>query len=698
MEKDFKQLPTSIIKIAMYGPESTGKTTLSKQLAAHYNDEWIPEFARDFLQEKWDKNKEICTEEDLIPIAIGQVKLENEAVLKAKKFLFCDTNLLVTKVFSDIYYNRCDANLEQAAREHEYDLIFLTNIDVPWEADDLRDSPDDREITFETFKKAIIANGNPYIKLKGDVTSRYEKAVKIIDELVLAKQLGFTSSDYVAMYKKKISVTSIQKQLQFFKDGISKVNLVRSAVKNDGISVYNEQEIKSYIQFFDENKQNLDIQKFVPASGAASRMFKFLSEFINEFDVENDTINSYINHKKCTELSVFLVGLKSFPFYPELKQKTIEVYPNYFEKEREVRNYLLIKTLLSKEHFDFANKPKGILPFHQKEDKIVSPIEEHIKESIFYEVPNKKSKIHFTVSTEHQSSFEKITKQHENVAITFSFQQETTDTLAVNNDNTPFRNDRGELVFRPGGHGALIENLNQLASDIIFIKNIDNVSQNHMVDIVKYKKLLGGILFKLQQQIFSFLQELESESVSIEKVSEIKLFAQKQLHIIFPNNFEMYKKSFQIQYLFNELNRPIRVCGMVKNEGEPGGGPFWIKEENGKISLQIIETSQIDLTNEKQVQIVNEATHFNPVDLVCGVKNYKGEKFDLTQFVDENTGFIVSKNKNGKPYKAYELPGLWNGAMANWLTLFVEVPLVTFNPVKTVNDLLKPAHQPENNG
>ena len=230
----------------MYGPESTGKTTLSKQLAAHYNDEWIPEFARDFLQEKWDKNKEICTEEDLIPIAIGQVKLENEAVLKAKKFLFCDTNLLVTKVFSDIYYNRCDANLEQAAREHEYDLIFLTNIDVPWEADDLRDSPDDREITFGTFKKAIIANGNPYIKLKGDVASRFEKAVKIIDELVLAKQLGFTPSDYVAIYQKKIPVETIQKQLKFFKDGIAKVNLVRSAVKNDGISTYSEEEIKKY--------------------------------------------------------------------------------------------------------------------------------------------------------------------------------------------------------------------------------------------------------------------------------------------------------------------------------------------------------------------------------------------------------------------------------------------------------------------
>jgi hypothetical protein len=569
---------------------------------------------------------------------------------------------------------------------------------VPWEADDLRDSPDDREITFGTFKKAIIANGNPYIKLKGDVASRFEKAVRIIDELVLAKQMGFTSEDFVAIYNKNIPIVTIQKQIKFFIDGIAKVNLVRSAVKNDGISIFTEEEINNYIELFDENKQNLDIQKFVPASGAASRMFKFLSEFINEFDIENDTINSYINHNKCAELSVFLVGLKSFPFYQDLKLKTIEIYPNYFEKERDERNYLLIKTLLSKEHFDFASKPKGILPFHQKEDAIVSPIEEHIKESIFYEIPNKKSKIHFTVSPEHQVSFEEITNKHQNVEVTFSFQHETTDTLAVNTDNTPFRNDNGELVFRPGGHGALIENLNQLVSDVIFIKNIDNVSQNHIVDIVKYKKLLGGILFKLQQQIFAFLNELESDIVSAEKINEIKDFAQKQLHVIVPNDFEMYKKSFQIHYLFNELNRPIRVCGMVKNEGEPGGGPFWIKDESGKISLQIIETSQIDLTNEKQVQIVNEATHFNPVDLVCGVKNYKGEKFDLTQFVDENTGFIVSKNKNGKPYKAYELPGLWNGAMANWLTLFVEVPLVTFNPVKTVNDLLKPAHQPENNG
>jgi nicotinamide riboside kinase len=698
MEENFKQLPSSIIKIAMYGPESTGKTTLSKQLAKHYNDEWIPEFARDYLQEKWDNTKEICVEEDLIPIAIGQIKLENEAVLKAKKFLFCDTNLLVTKVFSDIYYNHCDAALEQAAKEHNYDLIFLTNIDVPWKADDLRDSPNNREIIFEKFENAIIKNGNPYLILEGNEENRFKKAVKIIDELVLAKQLGFSSSDFISIYTRNISIKTIQKQLQFFKDGIAKANLVRSAIKSDGICVFSKEEIENYIRYFDENKQHFDIQKFVPASGAASRMFKFLSEFINEFDPETDTINSYINHKKCTELSVFLVGLKSFPFYNTLREKTIEIYPNYLEKEREERYYLLIKTLLSKDYFDYANKPKGILPFHQNEDTIFSPIDEHIKESVFYELPNITTKIHFTVSPEHKISFEEITNKYNHVEVTFSFQQEITDTLAVNNDNSPFRNAAGELVFRPGGHGALIENLNQLAAEIVFIKNIDNVSQNHLIDIVNYKKLLGGILFKMQQQLFSFLNALESDVISIEKVNEIKEFTQKQLHVILPNDFEMYKKSFQIQYLFNELNRPIRVCGMVRNEGEPGGGPFWIKDEKGKISLQIIETSQIDLTNEKQVQIVNEATHFNPVDLVCGVKNYKGEKFDLAQFVDENTGFIVSKNKNGKPYKAYELPGLWNGAMANWITLFVEVPLITFNPVKTVNDLLKPAHQPENNG
>jgi hypothetical protein len=294
--------------------------------------------------------------------------------------------------------------------------------------------------------------------------------------------------------------------------------------------------------------------------------------------------------------------------------------------------------------------------------------------------------------------FEEITNKHDNVEVSYSFQQEKTDTLAVTDENKPLRDEQGNLVFRPGGHGALIANLNALSSDTVFIKNIDNVSQNHIADIVKYKKLIGGILFHLQQLIFGYLNDLQREDVTDEKIRVIKEFAQMELHLVLPNDFGRYEKASQIEYLFDELNRPIRVCGMVRNEGEPGGGPFWVKNEEGKVSLQIVETSQIDLANEQQAQIVNNATHFNPVDLVCGLKNFKGEKFDLMQFVDQNTGFIVSKNTEGQPYKAYELPGLWNGAMANWITVFVEVPLVTFNPVKTINDLLKPAHQPENNG
>ncbi|WP_322551475.1 DUF4301 family protein [Flavobacterium psychraquaticum] len=698
MEEEFKQIRSNIIKIAMYGPESTGKTTLSTQLAAHYNDGWIPEFARDFLQEKWNKNQEVCTEEDLIAIAIGQTKIENEAVSKANKLLFCDTNLLVTKVFSDIFYERCEPILEQAAKEHEYDLIFLTYIDVPWEADDLRDSPEDREKTFKTFENAIIKNGNPYVKIQGNKEERFIKAVQIVDELMLAKNLGFSSSDFVTIYNKGISMEIIQKQLTFFKEGFAKINLVRSALKKDGINVYSEEEVQKYIAFFDDNIEKHTIEKFVPASGAATRMFQFLLEFINEFDVENDTINSYINHKKCPNLSIFLVGLKSFPFYQELKQKAIDIYPDYYTKEKEIRSYFLIKTLLSKEHFDFANKPKGVLPFHQKEDKVLSPIEEHIKEAVFYEIPNQKTRIHFTVSPEHQSAFEEITNKYDNVEVSYSFQQEKTDTLAVTTQNKPFRDSDGNLVFRPGGHGALIANLNALSSDTVFIKNIDNVSQNHIADIVKYKKLIGGILFHLQQLIFGYLNDLQREDVTDEKIKVIKEFAQMELHLVLPNDFERYEKASQIEYLFEELNRPIRVCGMVRNEGEPGGGPFWVRNEQGKVSLEIVETSQIDLANEQQAQIVNNATHFNPVDLVCGLKNYKVEKFDLMKFVDQNTGFIVSKNTEGHYYKAYELPGLWNGAMANWITVFVEVPLVTFNPVKTINDLLKPAHQPENNG
>ena len=506
----------------------------------------------------------------------------------------------------------------------------------------------------------------------------------------------FSEYDLKQIEEKGITLQKIEKQLHFFENGMTRINLIRSAIKNDGIWVLSGEEKENYIVTFNIKSHLFDIQKFVPASGAASRMFQFLSEFLNEYDYKNETINAFINRKKSSELSVFLIGLKNFPFYQDLKNKTLAIYPEYYSNSRDVKEYLLIKTLLSEEYFDFANKPKGILPFHKKGEAMVSPVEEHLKEALFYKTDAKKAKIHFTISEGHLEDFKKIVDQENTVEVSFSYQKGYTDTLAVNMDNTPFRFEDGTLLFRPGGHGALIENLNQLEADIIFIKNIDNVSQNHFNEILNYKKLLGGILISIQEKVFEYLYYLESGTLKKEQLNEIISFANIKLNANLSADFDKYKKSYQSEILFKILNRPIRVCGMVKNEGEPGGGPFWIKQDNGIISLQIIESSQVDFTNEKQVEIFHNSTHFNPVDLVCGIKNFKGEKFNLLEFVDENMGFIVYKNKNGKPLKAYELPGLWNGSMAFWNTIFVEVPLSTFNPVKTVNDLLKPAHQPEN--
>ncbi len=277
--------------------------------------------------------------------------------------------------------------------------------------------------------------------------------------------------------------------------------------------------------------------------------------------------------------------------------------------------------------------------------------------------------------------------------VTYSHQHKSTDTIAVTHENEPFRNENGRLVFRPGGHGALINNLNDLEADVIFIKNIDNVIQNHIQEITLYKKALAGILIDLQQQIFRILKALENDELAERNIPEIIDFMEQKLNIDILEDFYKYTTENKLDLIKNKLNRPIRVCGMVKNEGEPGGGPFWVKSYKGNVSLQIVESSQVDSHNKQQAEILRKATHFNPVDLVCATKNYRGEKFDLTQYVDPSTGFIVTKNKNGKELKGYELPGLWNGAMAKWITVFVEVPLITFNPVKTVNDLLKPAHQ-----
>jgi len=704
MEENLKQQQTDIIKIAMYGPESTGKTTLAKQLAQHFQTIWIEEFARNYLQNKWDESQSICTPEDLLPIAIGQVKLENEALKVADKYLFCDTNLMCTKVFSEIYYGFCDANLDKAARKHKYDLFFLTDIDVPFEKDDLRDKPNERETLIQKFEQALIDNKKPYLKLSGNQEERLEKAILAIDELEKAKNLGFDSYDFVQLKNLQVSIDEVEAHLNIFKNGIPKTILDKPATIKNGIMPISDEEAIYYANFFDQKKETLKLQKFVPASGAASRMFKFLIEFLNEFKANEETLNAYINRKKCASLPVFVIGLEKFPFHKELLNYAKMHYSDFEKQSKDTRVYHLVKTLLSSSHFDFASKPKGILPFHEYADYIATPIEEHLNESGFYAASKGVSNLHFTISEEHQKAFEKIIldvkdKVEESsktkINIDYSYQHKSTDTIAADLNGEPFRLADGTLFFRPGGHGALIQNLNDLNGDLIFIKNIDNVIQNHISEISLYKKALGGILIEIQEKIFFYLKELESERANKELIDEIVDFTKNKIHCPVISDFSKYTKESKIEYLQELLNRPIRVCGMVKNEGEPGGGPFWVRGLKGNLSLQIVESSQVDLQNQNQAKIMAQATHFNPVDLVCAIKDYKNNKFDLTKFIDHNSGFIAEKTKSGKDIKAYELPGLWNGAMASWITLFVEVPLITFNPVKTVNDLLKPAHQPQ---
>jgi nicotinamide riboside kinase len=704
MEKDLRQQKTTIIKIALFGPESTGKTTLAKQLAEYYETEWVPEFARDYLQEKWEENKHICVADDMMPIAYGQTALENQKLASANKYLFCDTNLMVTKVFSEMYYGFCDPLLNEAALKHEYDLFFLTDIDVPWEKDDIRDTPEGRETVFSVFKQTLIDTKKPFITLSGDKESRLKKAISIIDNLALAKDKGLSSEDFVEIYNHGIPFENILKQLDIFKNGIAKSSLISPATINNGILSLSQTEFEEKAAFFDNHKENLKIKKFVPASGAATRMFKFLTAFLNDFDIQKETINAYINRKKDKELAIFIVGMEKFPFFKTIDKKLRELYPDFETLERDYKNYYFIQVLLSSDYLNAANKPKAVLPFHLYKTHIANPIEEHLNECVHYATANNVSNLHFTVSEMHQDLFEtaidqvkeKIEKESgTTINIAYSYQNKSTDSINVDIQNKIVHNSNGSLVFRPGGHGALIENLNNLDSDIIFIKNIDNVIQNHIDKITLYKKALGGILIEVQQKVFDYLRKIEKGEVTENDLVEIVDVLIQKLNIQMTSDFNKFTFENKLAKIKELLDRPIRVCGMVRNEGEPGGGPFWVMNEKGEVSLQIVETSQVDLANKRQLQILEEATHFNPVDLVCGIKNYKGEKFDLKQFVDQKSGFIVEKSVEGKPVKSYELPGLWNGSMANWLTIFVAVPLITFNPVKTVNDLLKAAHQPQ---
>lgn len=510
--------------------------------------------------------------------------------------------------------------------------------------------------------------------------------------------MELTEADKKQLEKKGISKDKIIDQIETFKEGIPFVRLESAAVISNGISKFSEDEEEKLVQSFENTKDSISLLKFVPASGAASRMFKAMFNFLDTYDHKAETLENYLGRTKDKAVKTFMEGMENFAFY-DLIRKRIAGKATSKDEEK----YLFVKEMLLSEGLNFGFYPKGLLPFHNYGTYNATPFEEHLKEAVAYAQVNNKANLHFTISEQHGELFnnefttagQRVSKDTSaSFTVNYSYQKPSTDTIAVTLDNKPFRNTDGSLLLRPAGHGSLIENLNEQDADVIFIKNIDNVVvPRFSEEVAKSKKVLAGLLLKLQAKAFEYAEALDANNLSTEQLQKIKLFLEKELNVRFIDKFNSYSIGQQIEILKDKINRPIRICGMVKNEGEPGGGPFWIKDAQGHISLQIIESAQIDMDNPNQVDILKNATHFNPVDLVCGVKNYKGEKYNLLNFVDTKQGFITQKTKEGKDLKALELPGLWNGAMAFWNTIFVEVPLITFNPVKTVNDLLKPAHQ-----
>ncbi len=476
----------------------------------------------------------------------------------------------------------------------------------------------------------------------------------------------FTSNDISQIEARGLSVAEVEKQIDNFRNGFPSLPVVRAASGGDGVRQLSEDELRNAEKLYMSRTKEIKTIKFVPASGAATRMFKELFEYVND-------------NKRTPGIDKLITNLEKFAFFAELAKY---LKPQIDDKDV-VRNIII-------DGLGYGSKPKGLVTFHAYKEGARKPVEEHLVEAALYASDGERAAIHFTVSPEHKAGFLALLEERQShyekkygikYDVSFSEQSPATDTIAVNPDNTPFRNEDGSLLFRPAGHGALIDNLDKLDADIIFVKNIDNVTTDERKpDTITYKRVLAGELLRLQERSFELLRAIERGEDIYE---EAKTFLCNELCCKLPEDASR-------ELIVESLDRPIRVCGMVKNEGEPGGGPFWVGDEKGREQLQIAESSQIA---KEDMHLMKEATHFNPVDLVCGVKRYDGTKYNLKLYTDPKTGFISSKSAGGRELRAQELPGLWNGAMANWNTIFVEVPISTFSPVKVVQDLLRPEHQ-----
>ncbi len=486
----------------------------------------------------------------------------------------------------------------------------------------------------------------------------------------------FTNDDINYLKSNGIESNQVKEQFDLLKKNNSYLCITAPATPERGI--VKPVNVDSLIAAFDQKKSDYDICKFVPASGAATRMFKRLIGFHNSADLKNlhdGDIHSVNNTFK---------DISKFAFFEKF---------NSLNKENlDLRS---MASIILYDGLNYSSLPKGLIDFHKYSDNSRTSFEEHLHEALAMSDETKPIDIHLTISREHFESFNnklnEIQKAKDlKLNVSFSFQESSTNTIAIYSDESLVRDEIGNLLLRPGGHGALLQNLNKIDSDIIFVKNIDNVAHFDFIqDTVDNKKLLGGILIEAIGNVKNHFEILTADNVSNDDIDKVCQYLISTFGIDFSGSKNI------IDDLLNFLNRPIKVCGMVQNTGEPGGGPFWVKNKNGSESLQIVEKAQIDLSQQSQDDIFNQSTHFNPVDLVCYLKNPEGKKFDLNSFVDKNACFISEKTHQGKDIRVLEHPGLWNGAMANWITLFVEVPLSTFNPVKELNDLLKPMHQPK---
>jgi len=489
---------------------------------------------------------------------------------------------------------------------------------------------------------------------------------------------SLTSSDLEYIKSKGIDQEQIDNQINSFKKGFPFAKVIRPATPSDGVLILDTKTQAIAIEYFEDFSEEVKIMKFVPASGAASRMFKHLFEFRESLN--NEAFDSLITKPENKLSAEFFNNIEKFAFYDDLKK----CYESKIGDDDTENAKTILDCLLESDGLNYANLPKALLKFHSYGEMSRLAIEEHLMEAIQYAVSDgNTARIHFTVSPEHQNHFNETLSKlvpcyEEKYGIKFeielSNQLPSTDTIAVDLSNNAFRDKSGKLIFRPGGHGALIENLNKLDADLIFIKNIDNVVRDEKrKPTIDYKKVLGGYGLMLKDEINELIRALDLG----DGIEEVVDFIKTKLSIDVTKEIKEMDRMEKLDFLYVFLNRPFRLCGMVRNDGEPGGGPFWV-DKNGSASLQIVESAEIDLNNANQKEIMKQSTHFNPVDLVCFIKDYKGNNYNLKDFVDDNSAFISEKSKDGKTLKAMELPGLWNGAMAFWNTIFVEVPIETF--------------------